>query len=338
MSCCDQVVRGGDRRPDSGTGVGDTPAPRRLKITKADLSTHGYSARCDGCRAALAGRPAQNHSEECRRRVLEAIGKDDPRLGAQKQRFNEFLDKAATKEDSDDVRQERKRVRSEGPEGGAEIQTTATVRVSEDKKLEVQTRGEKRVSEDDGRADLDEAQLETAKRAAEQALEILRRSNKRVSSSVEDGLEKRARIPETRGSKRPSEDDGRADLDSVNTNNGQNDVNAIRTQTHISSRWCDMADESLVLDEHTRRWNDPLVNLDSWTLPLVRVKEGRRTVDVEQKDERSEGRALREAPHVSREPDTSELRAESEFEPSGIDHPAEVVRHRPGGSFLGQID
>ena len=63
--------------------------------------------------------------------MLEAIGKDDPRLGAQKQRFNEFLDKAATKEDSDEVQREKKRVRFEGPEGGADIQTTATFRVSE---------------------------------------------------------------------------------------------------------------------------------------------------------------------------------------------------------------
>ena len=90
---------------------------------------------------------------------------------------------------------------------GAEIQTTATFRVSEDKKLEVQTRGEKRVSEDDGRTDLDEAQLEIARRAAEHALEILRQSNKRVSSSVGDGFEKRARGLETRGSKRRPEDD-----------------------------------------------------------------------------------------------------------------------------------
>ena len=54
-----------------------------------------------------------------------------------------------------------------------------------------------------------------------------------------------------------------------------------------------MVDESLHLDMDTCRWNDPLVNLDSWTLQSVRVKEGRRTVDVEQKDERSR-----------REPDT----------------------------------
>ena len=140
----------------------------------------------------MAGRPAQNHTEECRRRVLEAIGKDDPRLGAQKQRFNEFLDNAATKEDSDEIRREKKRVRFEGPEGPADIQAETTFPGTSPAPVTVQTRGEKRVSEDDGRADLDEAQLETAKRAAEQALEILRRSNKRVSSSVEDGLEKRA--------------------------------------------------------------------------------------------------------------------------------------------------
>ena len=125
--------------------------------------------------------------------MLEAIGKDDPRLGAQKQRFNEFLDKAATEEDSDDVRREKKRVRFEGTEGGADIQTTATfdgVLSPETRNAVLQKRGEKLVSENDGRADLDEAQLETAKRAAEHALEILRQSNKRVSSSVGDGFEK----------------------------------------------------------------------------------------------------------------------------------------------------
>ena len=48
-----------------------------------------------------------------------------------------------------------------------------------------------------------------------------------------------------------------------------------------------MVDESLHLDMDTCRWNGPLVNLDSWVLPSVRVKEGRKTVDVEQKDESS---------------------------------------------------
>ena len=74
----------------------------------------------------------------------------------------------------------------------------------------MQAMGAKRASEDDGRADLDEAQLETAKRAAEQGLELLRRKNKRAS--FENPREVRAKIPEARGMKRTSEDDGRADF------------------------------------------------------------------------------------------------------------------------------
>ena len=116
--------------------------------------------------------------------------------------------------------------------------------------MAAQNRGEKRVSEDDGRADLDEAQLETAKRAAEHALEILRRSNKRVSSSFDDGTEKRAKTQEARGSKRMSEDDGRADLDIIEEIRVSHDINkntSVNTnKTHVSARWCDMADESLL--------------------------------------------------------------------------------------------
>ena len=64
--------------------MGGEAMSRRFRIAKADLWKHGYSARCDGCKAALEGKPSQNHSEECRRRILEAIGKDDPRLDAQR--------------------------------------------------------------------------------------------------------------------------------------------------------------------------------------------------------------------------------------------------------------
>ena len=80
--------------------MGGEAMPGRFRITKTELRKHGYSARCDGCKAALEGKPSQNHSEECRRRMLEAMGKDDPRLDAQKKRFNAFLDKAAEKEDA----------------------------------------------------------------------------------------------------------------------------------------------------------------------------------------------------------------------------------------------
>ena len=100
------------------------------------------------------------------------------------------------KEDSDELQRDKKRVRFEDQ--------TAPVTM--------QARGAKRASEDDERADLDEAQLETAKRAAEQGLELLRRKNKR--ESFENPREVRAKTPEARGMKRTSEDNGRADLDS----------------------------------------------------------------------------------------------------------------------------
>ena len=79
------------------------------------------------------------------------------------------------------------------------------------------TRGAKRVSEQDGRADLDEAQLEMAKRAAESGLEIMRERGEKRSEIAATEREVRARIPESRGQKRISENDGRVDLDEADS-------------------------------------------------------------------------------------------------------------------------
>jgi len=61
--------------------LSDTAVPRRFYVTTKLLKEHGFSAKCEGCRAVLENKPKQTHSEECRRRILEAIGKHDPRLG-----------------------------------------------------------------------------------------------------------------------------------------------------------------------------------------------------------------------------------------------------------------
>ena len=72
----------------------DVAVPRRFKITKRMLTDHGYSARCEGCKAALEGSPSQNHSESCRKRILEAIGgKEAPEVEAQQRRYDAFIDK-----------------------------------------------------------------------------------------------------------------------------------------------------------------------------------------------------------------------------------------------------
>ena len=64
------------------------------------LVEHGYSARCEGRRAALEGQPSQNHSEACRKRILDSIGgKNAPEVEAQRKRFDAFVDNAAANED-----------------------------------------------------------------------------------------------------------------------------------------------------------------------------------------------------------------------------------------------
>ena len=73
-------------------------APRRVQITRADLEKHGFTKGCLGCRAWLAGKPRQGHSEECRKR-MEAAMVDDPRAKAARKRENVFIEKALEAED-----------------------------------------------------------------------------------------------------------------------------------------------------------------------------------------------------------------------------------------------
>ena len=48
-------------------------APRRLRITRQDVEKFGYTVSCPGCRAVNRGLPAQSHSEDCRKRIIEEI-------------------------------------------------------------------------------------------------------------------------------------------------------------------------------------------------------------------------------------------------------------------------
>ena len=48
---------------------------KRAKIMKEDLRRFGYTVGCQGCRAAVRGKTAQGHSEECRKRMEELLRK-----------------------------------------------------------------------------------------------------------------------------------------------------------------------------------------------------------------------------------------------------------------------
>ena len=62
--------------------------PRRPQLKKGDFDAHGYSQGCAGCKAALLGKPAQGHSDACRRRMEENM-KHDPKIKKANQRINE---------------------------------------------------------------------------------------------------------------------------------------------------------------------------------------------------------------------------------------------------------
>ena len=48
---------------------------RRMYIQRKDVAKYGATAGCEGCKAAVRGGEARNHTEECRRRI-EKIMKD----------------------------------------------------------------------------------------------------------------------------------------------------------------------------------------------------------------------------------------------------------------------
>lgn len=71
--------------------------PRRLYIKKGDVEKYGMTPRCKGCLAAMRGAAATAHSEECRRRMTDEIGKTEPgkdRVQQAKARMQEFEDRA----------------------------------------------------------------------------------------------------------------------------------------------------------------------------------------------------------------------------------------------------
>ena len=58
---CDAVQRPGRRRPRP---------PRRARISREDVRKAGFTIGCPGGRAINRNQPAENHTEECRKRLV----------------------------------------------------------------------------------------------------------------------------------------------------------------------------------------------------------------------------------------------------------------------------
>ena len=71
---------------------GGDPVPRRAKLKPQDFDRHGFTVGCPGCEQIQLNSPdRKNHTEQCRRRMEEALSKTSEgqeRLGRAKDRLD----------------------------------------------------------------------------------------------------------------------------------------------------------------------------------------------------------------------------------------------------------
>ena len=93
---------------------------RRMKLTTRILQQYGYTEGCDGCRHRQAGlEESRNHSEECRKRIEEAMEGDESgrqALAEQHDRIGHRLAEHMERSVQGDAREESKLVSQKGPE------------------------------------------------------------------------------------------------------------------------------------------------------------------------------------------------------------------------------
>jgi hypothetical protein len=66
---------------------------RVFQIRKQDVVKHGATTACNGCKAALAGTKAVNHTDTCRKRIGATFQEaKDPRLDREGDRLNEHIE------------------------------------------------------------------------------------------------------------------------------------------------------------------------------------------------------------------------------------------------------
>ena len=87
--------RDAEAQPEDGAPEALKPATlRRMRINKQDLDKYGYDESCGQCKHIQRygkAQPGKQHSEQCRRRVLEAMSQDDQgraRLRAEEERLD----------------------------------------------------------------------------------------------------------------------------------------------------------------------------------------------------------------------------------------------------------
>ena len=71
-----------------------------MRPWRDDFVKHGFTERCQGCMAIIAGRPARGHNEQCRERMMKAIAEEtDGKNRVNKQTMKEHSQKRTAPEE-----------------------------------------------------------------------------------------------------------------------------------------------------------------------------------------------------------------------------------------------
>jgi len=182
-----------------------------------------------------------------------------PEVEAQRKRFDAFIDKAATKEDSEELNREKKRVRFEEQDAAPEkpdvddkAQTETAPTGSSSSTEASSSSGSKSSSSKRGPIE----DVEDPERGVRAKVQEKRGEKRPEDADPERKV--RATVPEKRWQKRVSEDDGRADLDeaaaaarmardAAEAGLARAREKSVRIEA-VAGRWCDVVDEDWQLD------------------------------------------------------------------------------------------
>ena len=216
---------------------GDIPVPRRVKIGKDDLQMHGYSAKCDGCRAIMAGRPQKPHSEECRRR-MERLMRENPKMKKARKRMDDFFDKVGEQQDRRDQEERDKRQKVEGA-GQLSLQPGAAS------------------SSSSGQLALPQAGQQQPHGAAQLALPGAEKRKSLLSEGENPPPPQRPKIEDKHGTKRGPEEMEELDKMNIEEIETNDDENIQHDEDDEANEWDDKWEEGDYIDQKSGQPLDP---------------------------------------------------------------------------------
>jgi hypothetical protein len=163
----------GEKENLAGEGV-----PRRFPISRKDLTAHGYTSGCPGCKAVLRGGIKQKHTPACRARLeKEMSGEDKVKTAVEKE--NRFVEKAIEIEEKRKADERKVAEKCEKRAGHDHLAKKEDMEPQNAKKRKTK---DEEIDEDHGTKRSSEQESEDAKKMRSMAIQGEKRSRGEESS------------------------------------------------------------------------------------------------------------------------------------------------------------